>query len=193
MCTASGHSHGRVCNELFVCLFSAPCMWMHLPFRPIIDTAAASIPLAVPFQARALGVHPTRQMFALALFVGGITSWICGATTSFSLLVLARCGWGGCWSIIRLTGMLAVTDCVEAGVAAESYIGTMTGTASGITRLGSAVGMAAGNACQHSFHSPRSHLIPSPLCLFVRTEGGSHQMICRRTQPRLSSGCRIKH
>lgn len=85
-----------------------------------------------------------RQVFGFALFVGGITSLVCGATTNFILLVAARCAWGGCWSIIRLTGMLAVTDCVEEGVAPESMVGTMTGTASGVTRLGSAVGMAAG-------------------------------------------------
>eukprot|EP00729_Bicosta_minor_P021978 gene21978-3507_t len=94
--------------------------------------------------AHVLGVRPVRQVFGFALFVGGITSLVCGATTNFILLVAARCAWGGCWSIIRLTGMLAVTDCVEEGVAPESMVGTMTGTASGVTRLGSAVGMAAG-------------------------------------------------
>ena len=44
--------------------------------------------------ARALGTYPARRVFGLALLVGGVTSWVYGATTSFVLLVAARCAWG---------------------------------------------------------------------------------------------------
>ena len=63
--------------------------------------------------AHVLGVHPSRTVFAGALFAGGVSSLLYGASTSFPVLVAARCLWGGCWSVIRLTGMLAVTDCVD--------------------------------------------------------------------------------
>ena len=95
-----------------------------------------------------LGRASIRHSFGCALLIGGLCSVVYGATTWLPLLVLARCVWGGCWSIIRLTGLLTVTDCVEAGLASESTVGQITGLSAGLTRLGSAFGMAVGGfAC----------------------------------------------
>jgi len=99
--------------------------------------------------ARVLGTRPIRMSFAGALLVAGCTS-LAYVTTSFSLLVLARLVWGACWSIIRLSGLLIVTDCVDANLVSESSIGKMTGLFAGLSRVGSAVGMAAGGfICDH--------------------------------------------
>lgn len=94
--------------------------------------------------ARLLGSASVRTVFAAALLIGGICSMVYAGSTSLPILVLARCVWGACWSIIRLTGLLTVTDCVEANLAPEATVGRMTGYFSGLARLGSALGMATG-------------------------------------------------
>ena len=93
--------------------------------------------------ARLLGISPVRIVFASALLVGGLCSFLY-CSKSLVVLVVARCIWGGCWSILRLTGMLTVTDCIEAEMASESDVGRLTGLFGGLIRLGSAFGMAAG-------------------------------------------------
>lgn len=91
-----------------------------------------------------LGTRPIRSVFAGALLIGGACSLCYAATTSLLLLLCARAAWGACWSVIRLVGLLTVTDCVDAGLASESIVGRMTGHSAGLSRLGAAVGMAAG-------------------------------------------------
>eukprot|EP00966_Prymnesium_polylepis_P245809 5686084-Prymnesium_polylepis.1 len=93
--------------------------------------------------AKLLGTAPVRIAFACALVVGGACSFLY-CSRSLVVVVAARCLWGGCWSILRLAGMLTVTDCIEAGMAPESVVGRLTGLFSGLARLGSAFGMAAG-------------------------------------------------
>jgi len=95
--------------------------------------------------ARLLGTSPVRIVFAGALLVGGFCSFLY-CSRSLLVVVAARCLWGGCWSILRLTGMMTVTDCIEAGLASESSVGRLTGLFSGLARLGSAFGMAVGGA-----------------------------------------------
>ena len=88
------------------------------------------------------------KSFATALFVGGLTSVVYALTTSVCSLVVARCFWGASWSIIRLAGLLVVTDCVDAGLSTEATVGQMTGISAGLSRMGTAVGMALGGfAC----------------------------------------------
>ena len=84
-------------------------------------------------------------MFAGALLIGGLCSLVY-CSRSLLLVVAARCLWGGCWSVLRLTGMVTVTDCIEAGLAQENNVGRLTGLYSGLSRLGSALGMALGGA-----------------------------------------------
>ena len=93
--------------------------------------------------AHLLGTQPVRSVFAGALLLGGACSLVY-TSTSRLLLLAARCTWGACWSAIRLVALLTVTDCVDAGLASESVVGRMTGHSAGLTRLGAAVGMAAG-------------------------------------------------
>ena len=95
--------------------------------------------------AELLGTRPVRVALGGALLLGGACSLVYAATTSLPLLVLARCVWGGCWSVIRLAGLLTVTDVVEAGLAQEADVGRNTGLFSGLSRMGSAVGMALGH------------------------------------------------
>lgn len=95
--------------------------------------------------ARLLGTSPVRVVFATALLVGGFCSFLY-CSRSIVVVVAARCLWGGCWSILRLTGMITVTDCIEAQLAPESTVGKLTGLFSGLARLGSAFGMAVGGA-----------------------------------------------
>ena len=90
-----------------------------------------------------LGVYPVRATFATSLLVGGCCSFLY-CSTSLTVVVLARCLWGACWSILRLTGMLTVTDTIDSGLAPETIVGRLTGTFSGVSRLGSALGMALG-------------------------------------------------
>jgi hypothetical protein len=91
--------------------------------------------------AQRLGVSPVRTTFGFALLIGGLCSLVYGATSNIVLLVMARCAWGACWSVLRLAGLLVVTDCVEAGLATESMVGRMTGLFAGCSRLGGALSM----------------------------------------------------
>ena len=73
--------------------------------------------------ARLLGTYPIRTVFFTALAIGNACSLVYAATTSFVLLLIARAAWGSSWSIIRLTGLMTLTDSCEAGLAAESSLG----------------------------------------------------------------------
>merc|ERR1719162_1049868 len=68
-------------------------------------------------------------------------SIVYASTRSVMLWLVARCVWGGCWSIIRQAGLFTVTDCIEAGLAAESQVGKMTGISAGTSRIGLALAM----------------------------------------------------
>ena len=62
-----------------------------------------------------------------ALLVGALTTLAYGLTESLVLLLLARAAWGACWSVLRLSGLITVTDCIDAGLAPESRVGRLTG------------------------------------------------------------------
>ena len=91
-----------------------------------------------------LGRVPIRPAMCGALLVGALTTLAYGLTESLVLLLLARAAWGACWSVLRLSGLITVTDCIDAGLAPESRVGRLTGFYSGVSRLGSAAGMALG-------------------------------------------------
>lgn len=91
-----------------------------------------------------LGRVPIRPAMCGALLVGALTTLAYGLTESLILLLLARAAWGACWSVLRLSGLITVTDCIDAGLAPESRVGRLTGFYSGVSRLGSAAGMALG-------------------------------------------------
>ena len=91
-----------------------------------------------------LGSKPIRQIFFIVLVVGSSCSLAYAATTNLFLLLLARAAWGSCWSIIRLAGLVTLTDVCEAGLAAESSLGHLSGIHSGLSRIGSLVGLGLG-------------------------------------------------
>ena len=93
---------------------------------------------------RLLARQPVRAAFAAALLVSGLTTLTYASTRSFRLLALARLSFGACWSVIRLAGLLILTDSVEAGIVPEENLGRMTGLYVGVHRLGVALGMVAG-------------------------------------------------
>lgn len=91
-----------------------------------------------------LGKFPIRTVFFAALAIGNACSLIYAATTNFVLLLLARAVWGSSWSIIRLSGLMTLTDSCEAGLAAESSLGRLSGVHASLSRFGSAVGLGLG-------------------------------------------------
>lgn len=91
-----------------------------------------------------LGTKPVRQIFCVALAIGASCSLVYAATTNLFLLLLARAVWGSCWSIIRLTGLMTLTDCCEAGLASEDSLGQLSGVHAGLSRVGSAAGLGLG-------------------------------------------------
>ena len=91
-----------------------------------------------------LGTWPFRTVFCVALAVGNMCSLVYATTTDFALLLLARAAWGASWSIIRLSGLMTLTDVCEIGLATESSLGQLSGVHASLSRIGSAVGLGLG-------------------------------------------------
>jgi len=77
--------------------------------------------------------------FAVALWLASITTASYGLLKGAVLLIVARALWGLCWSFLRLGGMAAVLADSPTGRRGR-FIGIFTG----VFRLGSVVGVAAG-------------------------------------------------
>ena len=91
-----------------------------------------------------LGSRPIRNVFCAVLVAGSCCSLAYAATTNLALLLLARGVWGSCWSIIRLAGLVTLTDVCEAGMASEAHLGRLSGVHSGLSRIGSVLGLGLG-------------------------------------------------
>lgn len=91
-----------------------------------------------------LGTQPIRTVFCAVLVLGASCSFAYASTTNLALLLLARAAWGSSWSIIRLTGLVTLTDACEAGLASEASLGHLSGVHSGLSRIGSLVGLGLG-------------------------------------------------
>ena len=80
-----------------------------------------------------------RAWFVASLLGGALLTASYVATTSFALLLLARCLWGLCWSFIRHIGVLGV-----AGAAPEGRATQTMGYYNGIARMGSVLAIVGG-------------------------------------------------
>ena len=80
-----------------------------------------------------------RIPFALAMVGAVIVTATYGWATAFWVLLLARIGWGLCWSLLRLGGQWEVLE-----VATDRDRGLRMGTYAAITRSGALAGAVAG-------------------------------------------------
>ena len=78
-------------------------------------------------------------LFGLALAGGACVTAIYALVPIFFMLLLARMGWGLCWSFIRQISLMTVVDS-----ATEGNIGRLMGFYSGISRIGSIAGNFVG-------------------------------------------------
>jgi predicted MFS family arabinose efflux permease len=79
--------------------------------------------------------HPS-VLFVAMLALGAFTTGMYGTWPVFWVLLLARCGWGLCWSIIRQVGVMTAVD-----ASSQNQAATVIGFYNGLTRAGSIVGM----------------------------------------------------
>ncbi len=82
--------------------------------------------------------HPT-LLFVGMLLLGAITTASYGLWAFFWVLLLARCGWGLCWSIIRQVGIMTAVD-----ASTREHAAAMVGFYNGLARFGSVVAMLIG-------------------------------------------------
>ena len=88
---------------------------------------------------RLTGQYPAHLMLAGSLALGGLLSAVYAASSSFFILLAARCLWGLCWSFIRHISVMCValtSDPLDRG--------QMMGHYNGISRLGSVTGIVLG-------------------------------------------------
>lgn len=78
-------------------------------------------------------------LFGLALAGGACVTAIYALVPIFFMLLLARMGWGLCWSFIRQISLMTVADS-----ATEGNMGRLMGFYSGISRIGSIAGNFVG-------------------------------------------------
>jgi predicted MFS family arabinose efflux permease len=83
--------------------------------------------------------YPVHLMFASSLALGAGLTALYAFSTSFVVLLIARCLWGLCWSFIRHISVMGVVSGSE-----RQNLGQMMGYYNGISRLGSVVGIVLG-------------------------------------------------
>ena len=86
-----------------------------------------------------VGQLPAHLMLAASLSLGALLTLVYAFTSSFFILLVARCLWGLCWSFIRHIGVMGVAATTEPKV-----LGQMMGFYNGISRIGSVVGIVFG-------------------------------------------------
>ncbi len=95
----------------------------------------ASNPLAGWVVAR-VGV---RGPFVIAVFAAALTTATYGLGLGFAVFLIARAGWGVCWSFLRLGGYLAALDSAD-----DKSRGYYLGFFNGVTRFGSFISVLVG-------------------------------------------------
>jgi MFS family permease len=71
-----------------------------------------------------------------AFLIGPLLALVYGTTPVFVWFLLARLGWGFCWSLIRQIGIMTAVDLAE-----KDSIGRSIGLFNGILRIGSMIGI----------------------------------------------------
>ena len=87
-----------------------------------------------------------RIPFVAALVLSVVVTLVYGWTTAFVVLLLARMGWGLCWSALRLGGFWTVLS-----EATDNNRGLLMGSYQAIVRMGSVGGVLAGAALTDIF------------------------------------------
>ncbi len=82
--------------------------------------------------------HPS-ILFVAMLGLGALTTGAYGSWPFFWILLIARCGWGLCWSIIRQVGIMTAVD-----ASTREHAAGMVGFYNGLSRFGSVVAMLVG-------------------------------------------------
>jgi MFS family permease len=82
--------------------------------------------------------HPS-LLFVLMLGLGALTTASYGVWPFFWVLLIARCGWGLCWSIIRQVGIMTAVD-----ASTREHAAGMVGFYNGLARFGSVIAMLIG-------------------------------------------------
>lgn len=88
---------------------------------------------------RIVDKHPAHLMFAASLVLGALLTAVYAVSTSFLVLLVARCLWGLCWSFIRHISVMGVASGSE-----PQTLGQMMGFYNGISRIGSLAGIMLG-------------------------------------------------
>lgn len=88
---------------------------------------------------RLIGHYPAHLMFATSLLLGAVLTGVYAASSSFFILLTARCLWGLCWSFIRHISVMGVASTSE-----PENLGQMMGFYNGISRTGGVIGIVAG-------------------------------------------------
>jgi hypothetical protein len=88
---------------------------------------------------RLIDRYPSHLMFTVSLVLGALLTAIYATSTSFLILLIARCLWGLSWSFIRHISVMGVASSNE-----PENLGQMMGFYNGISRTGGVIGIVAG-------------------------------------------------
>lgn len=88
---------------------------------------------------RIVDKHPAHLMFAASLLLGALLTAVYAISSSFLVLLVARCLWGLCWSFIRHISVMGVASGSD-----HQDLGQMMGFYNGISRIGGVVGIMFG-------------------------------------------------
>jgi MFS family permease len=88
---------------------------------------------------RLIDHYPSHLMFSVSLVLGALLTVIYATSSSFLVLLIARCLWGLSWSFIRHISVMGVASSNK-----PENLGQMMGFYNGISRTGGAVGIVAG-------------------------------------------------
>lgn len=88
---------------------------------------------------RIVDKHPAHLMFAASLLLGALLTAVYAISSSFLVLLIARCLWGLCWSFIRHISVMGVASGSD-----HQNLGQMMGFYNGISRIGGVAGIMIG-------------------------------------------------
>lgn len=88
---------------------------------------------------RVVNIYPAHLMLAASLLLGALLSAVYAVSSSFLVLLTARCLWGLCWSFIRHISVMGVASSSE-----PQNLGQMMGFYNGLSRFGGVAGIMIG-------------------------------------------------
>jgi predicted MFS family arabinose efflux permease len=88
---------------------------------------------------RIVDKYPAHLMLAASLLLGALLTAVYAISSSFTVLLIARCLWGLCWSFIRHISVMGVASGSD-----HQNLGQMMGFYNGISRIGGVAGIMIG-------------------------------------------------